>query len=88
MSHSYRKPWYVDGYGSRSKRLSKREANKRIRRSNDVPDGKAYRRFYDPWDICDYKYPYDPHPYVRVNWFNTGRLEWVYPEPIWKARRK
>jgi hypothetical protein len=57
MSRSYRKPYCTDGYkGSLRKQFFKREANKKIRNSEEVPDGKAYRKFYDPWNICDYHY--------------------------------
>jgi hypothetical protein len=57
MSRSYRKPWIVDGYkGSRRKQFYKRYANKRVRNTEDVPNGKTYRRVLNPWDITDYRY--------------------------------
>ncbi len=57
MSRSYRKPWVVDGYrGSPRKQAMKRYANSRIRKMNDIPNGNAYRKFTDPWDIYDYKW--------------------------------
>lgn len=34
---------------------AKRLANRAVRASNDVPDGSAYRKYSDSWDICDYK---------------------------------
>ena len=85
MSRSYRKPWYVDGYGSRYKKLSKRFANKAIRRAKEVSDGKMYRKFYNPWDICDYKFPWDPRPYISMI---SGEPIIVLPDPRWKAWRK
>lgn len=40
MSRSYRKPWFTDGYkGTSRKPFAKKEANKKVRRSEDVPDG-------------------------------------------------
>ncbi len=54
MSRSYRKPYWVDTYGSPAKKYFKRLANKRVRKSKNVPDGKAYRKFYDPWNIVDW----------------------------------
>jgi hypothetical protein len=57
MSRSYRKPWVTDGYkGSKRRQYYKRLANKVVRRAIGVPDGKAYRKFYDTWDICDFKF--------------------------------
>jgi len=60
MSRSYKKPWVVDGNGSRYKKFMKNYANRKIRRKNNaVPDGKYYRKITNPWEICDYRYPID-----------------------------
>jgi hypothetical protein len=56
MSRSRRAPWTVDGYGTNRKRYAKNQANRAVRRSEDVPNGKAYRKFYNPWDISDYRW--------------------------------
>lgn len=56
MSRSYRKPWITDGYGTKWRRYAKKEANRKVRRHDDVPNGKAYRKVSDPWSICDYKF--------------------------------
>jgi hypothetical protein len=67
----------VDGYkGSNYKQFAKREANKKIRRSEDVPNGKAYRKFYDPWDIADFRWYQSPKD-IEKHW-----PEW------WKLLRK
>jgi len=87
MSRSYRKPYVVDGYGGKHKPYAKRQANKRIRRSEGVPDGKQYRKFYETWNIRDYKSYYVQKPYVRRNYI-THELSWVYPEDAWKDIRK
>lgn len=77
MSRSYRKPYCKDGYkGSKRKQFEKRNANHKIRHSEDVPNGKAYRKFSDTWNICDYTY------YVP-----KGHLEKWWPE-WWKLIRK
>jgi len=53
MSRSYKKePWCKDGPNA----WAKSHANKRVRRSLNVPNGKAYRKFSCSYDICDYKY--------------------------------
>ena len=57
MSRSYRKSWVTDGYtGSKRKQFFKRLANKVVRRSEEVPNGKAFKKFFDTWSICDYRY--------------------------------
>ena len=85
MSRSYRKPWVVDGYGSKWKRFAKNQANRRIRHTKDVPDHKLYKKFYSQWDICDYKWMYDPYPSIHC--FN-GEIHHYDPDPKWKAVRK
>lgn len=79
MSRSYRKPWVTDGYkGSKNKQYQKNQANRRIRRAKSVPDGMLYKRYYDPWNICDYK------------WFANVKDKddpW-YEEEFWKVTRK
>jgi len=85
MSRSYRKPFYVDGYGSKYKKYAKRYASRAIRRAVDVPNGKSYRKFFESWNICDYKYVWNPRP--RVRWGIDGP-ELVDPEPEWKVRMK
>jgi len=55
MSRSYRQPFYVDGYGSKWKAKSKRQANRRVRAA-DTADGGAYKKVTNSWDICDYRF--------------------------------
>lgn len=86
MSRSYRRPYYTDGYGTRRKRYMKRYANKRVRKTKGVPNGRAYRKYHDPWDICDYKCRWDPNGWIIVK---DGELVWVPPlDPEWRVRRK
>jgi len=87
MSHSIREPWYIDGWkGSKRKRFFKRYANKVVRRTViDIADGKAYRKVFDSWSICDYKWLYDPKP--RIRWWN-GVMTVIQPDPEYKVRRK
>lgn len=92
MSRSYRKPIVTDGYkGSRRKQFHKNCANRRIRRTvEEIANGKAYRKFYESWDICDYKWRCNFEPYVYRNW-KTKELEWVYPadaDRSWRVCRK
>lgn len=86
MSRSYRKPWFVDGYGSKRKKWQKRYANKRVRKTLDVPNGKAYRKITNPWDIVDYRFSWNPNPIYYFS-FN-GEMKVIEPTPKWKAIRK
>lgn len=53
MSRSYKKtPIAKDN--KRGRRIAKRMAAKKVRKSQDVPNGKQYRKVYEPWDIYDY----------------------------------
>jgi hypothetical protein len=93
MSRSYRKPFFTDGYkGSGRRQFFKNYANRVIRRlpiDEEISNGRSYRKYTDPWDICDYKWYWHPEPRVRVNGW-TGELE-EYPgdaEEFWKVCRK
>ena len=36
-------------------RFFKRWANRLVRRHKEVPNGKAYKKFFDSYNICDFK---------------------------------
>jgi len=56
MSRSYRKTFITDqSYRSKTPKFFKKQANRKVRRTKDVPDGNRYKRYYDSWVICDYK---------------------------------
>ena len=55
MSKSFRKPYWTEGYGGKSRGWYKKYANTKVRRSNDVPNGKVYKKFFCSWSICDWK---------------------------------
>lgn len=55
MSRSYKRtPIFQDGYGSKSLKWYKRQANKKVRRTKEVPSRKGYRKAYDTWTFRDY----------------------------------
>jgi hypothetical protein len=59
MSHSYRHNYVFKTAGDKS---MKKIFNRRLRRSqkcDNIPDGNAYRKYNNPWDIADYTYRYD-----------------------------
>lgn len=53
MSRSYKKhPIVKDPAGKYMKRF----ANKKVRRTKDIPNGKAYRKVFETWDISDFRW--------------------------------
>ena len=63
MSRSTRAPYFTEGYGGKARKTRKRLANKRVRAkaSDDSLMAekratKAYRKLYNSWDICDWKF--------------------------------
>ena len=55
MSRSYRKPIAVDGYKSKWKPKAKQLANRAVRRE-ELKSGGSYKKVYNSWNICDYKF--------------------------------
>ena len=51
MSRSYKKTPYA---GDKKEHYYKNRANRKIRKSKNVQDGKKYKREYCSWMICDY----------------------------------
>lgn len=55
MARSYKTvPGWTDN--GLHRRFAKRQANKRIRQTPDVPNGRAFRKISETWDICDYRF--------------------------------
>ena len=55
LSRSYRRPFVTQTmYGGA--KWEKRQANKKVRRTKNVGNGKNYKRIYDSWNICDYRF--------------------------------
>lgn len=88
MSRSFKAPWTTHQH--RAKSFFKRLANRKIRNlsvDDGIADGKSYRKYHCSYDICDFKFQYDPVPWVYFNG-RTGEPEWVLPDPIYKYNRK
>ena len=54
MSRSFKK---TPGFCDRNP-FNKRQANKRVRKDWMIASGGAYRKCFESWDICDYKFLY------------------------------
>lgn len=54
MSRSYKKnPYYTDGSPGTTQE-SKKFANKKVRNTEDIPNGGAYKKVSESWDIHDF----------------------------------
>lgn len=76
MSRSYRKNPILKarGYGGKGKKY----ANRKVRRSKDVPNGKAYKKFYPQYDVVDQWYYLSLNDCIR-RWYRyekQGKLHW------------
>lgn len=61
MSRSYKKHlWESCNEGSSYKRFIKNYANRIIRHTHDIPNGKTYRKYFESWNISDYKGLWNP----------------------------
>lgn len=65
MSRSYKKPYWTQGYKSNARKKSKKETNNRVKNTEDIANGKAYRKVYNPWDIVDWKFEDKKNPKAR-----------------------
>jgi hypothetical protein len=52
MSRSFKR---TPGFCDRNP-FFKNQANRRVRKDWGIPNGKAYRKVYDSWSICDYRF--------------------------------
>ena len=52
MSRSYKK---VPIHKERNSKFCKSQANRRVRRTSDIADGRSFRKVYDTWSICDWR---------------------------------
>ena len=98
MSRSYRKnPILKDRYGSKALRFFKRQSNKKIRRTEDVPKHKEFKKVYTSWNIHDYISRYSEQEFLETWESETSKpkyLQWMhrqfktYEEALvwWKKR--
>jgi hypothetical protein len=72
MSRSYKKtPVHTDKWLGR--RFTKRQASKAVRRYKDtIANGKAYRKIYCSWNICDF-WIYETLKEVLHQWEKSDR---------------
>ena len=61
MSRSYKKTPIIKQGSPTKRKWAKRQANKKARRSKNIPSGKEYRKTYCQYDLYDWVFyqPYD-----------------------------
>ena len=75
MSRSYKKtPGWT--HKPRGRNIWKRFASKAVRKTQDIPDGRAYRRAFCSWNICDHKSLVFRWRVRR--WLEKAGLPWTY----------
>jgi hypothetical protein len=74
MSRSYYKYPSFSSDGPNHRRYAKRQANKKVRRTKNIPNGCAYRKVYNPWNIVDFRWVY----YTKIEIFDSiEKYPWV-----------
>ncbi len=56
MSRSYRKFPCFTSDGQAHKKFAKQQANKKVRKTTIISNGKQYRKVFNSWNIVDYKW--------------------------------
>jgi len=56
MSRSRKKHPYCTDHHVKTSQERKKFANKKVRNTEDVPSGGAYKKCSESWDICDFKF--------------------------------
>lgn len=54
MSRSLKKPYFTDN--GLHRKQAKRTANKKVRVNWNIKSGKAYKKLFKSWIICDYSF--------------------------------
>jgi hypothetical protein len=70
MSRSYKKHPFVKDPANK---FMKRYANKKVRRTPNIPNGKAYKKVFESWDISDWRW-----------WWNEqNAIDDYYDDNLW-----
>ena len=73
MSRSYKKhPRVKDPAGKYMKRF----ANKRVRHTKDIPNGKAYKKVFESWEISDWNWIWTKEDAIK-KWNSADEDSWL-----------
>lgn len=56
MSRSYKKNPFVTDHKRKITKYSKKLANRKFRRTLELYQNSAYKKYNESWDICDFKW--------------------------------
>ena len=73
MSRSYKKHPYSKDRPSKG---MKKFANKKVRHTKDIPNGKAYKKVFESWDICDWRWIWTRADAIRT-WERAKEDSWI-----------
>ena len=69
MSRSRKKSHYVVDHTARTTKRKKRFANKTLRQDKNFDvSGSAYKKLYESYDICDYRYEWTKEEAIQ-SWY-------------------
>lgn len=57
----------------KTQKWAKKDANKKIRNTKDIGNGNNYKKYYNSWNICDYKF-----------WIDKFNTLWDYTKSLRK----
>lgn len=87
MSRSYYKYPSFSSDGPNNRRYAKRQANKKVRRTKNIPNGGSYKKVYNTWNIVDWKCVYHTkteilsyikrYPWVKYHEFKSRQIAGV-----------
>lgn len=78
MSRSYKKVPGKNTEGRNHLRFFKRQANKKVRKSKNIPSGSTYRKVYNTWYIRDGVFVF----------FSKSELEEYFGDESYKMKTK
>lgn len=69
MSRSYKKQPYIKDHNRGQKKL----ANRKVRNTPDISNGSYYKRVYQQWNICDYKWRWTLADAIQKYYSDIGK---------------
>ena len=79
MSRSRKKLPHYHSDGQIHIRWAKKQSNKKVRKTEFIANGGAYKKIYERWDIRDL---------ICVYWNISELLEWCDPKDVYKYYMK
>ena len=73
MSRSYKKHPRVKDSASR---YMKKYANKKVRRTKNIPNGKAYKKVFESWEISDWNWIWTKNEAIH-EWESAKPNSWI-----------